>query len=94
MKVNFNVYAIYDKVAEEYGNPLIARNDGMILRLMIDQLAKLQNPQDYDLFQIGHYSVLTGEISGCMHRRISPGMVKGVEVSEKNVDNNDKEDLE
>lgn len=81
----FNVYALYDTVAEEYGNPIIARNDGMIKRILVNQLAKTENKDDYELYHIAHYSIGTGDMISMEHRKIHLGMIKETEVEgEKN----------
>lgn len=91
---NFYVYAIYDKVAEEWANPMIAKNDGMMKRLIIDRLAQLPNAEDFELYRIGLYSLTTGKLAHIKHKKVHFGMIKNIEISENKVDNPNSEDLE
>lgn len=56
------VYAIFDRVAEEFGPPVCAVNDGVAIR-MYRQSIKDAGPQDdYRLYYIGDFDTSSGKL--------------------------------
>lgn len=60
------VYAIYDKVAEQYGPPYIAINDGVAMRAYRQEVDKMPPyaVRDYSLVKLGVFNQDTGLITG------------------------------
>lgn len=60
------LYAIYDKKAANFGEPLLAVNDAVMVRYLKDGLSPqhpmLKYPEDFDLYSIAGYSQDTGRI--------------------------------
>lgn len=62
------IYAIYDRVAAEYGFTFKAKNDEMMKRVMMSALQDNQpnivntDTDDKDVFLIGTYETVTAEI--------------------------------
>lgn len=56
--------SVYDKVAKEHGEIVIVNNKEVAERFFRQQvLNKVQNPDDYELYQHGLYNTETGVIS-------------------------------
>lgn len=51
----FNIYVIYDKVAEEAGPPFVAVNDGVALRKYRDMQIPASLKDDYEMRCLGLY---------------------------------------
>ena len=51
----YNVYVVYDKVAEEAGPPFTAVNDGIAQRMFAQMNIPLSLRGDYQLFRIACY---------------------------------------
>ena len=51
----FNVYVIYDKVAEEAGPPFTAVNDGIAQRMFAQMNIPLSLRNDYEIVRIAYY---------------------------------------
>ena len=58
------LYTVYDRVAQEAGSILIARNDGMALRSMRQALIGNQSEDDYQLWYLGDYDTEMPRIAG------------------------------
>lgn len=58
----YNVYAIYDKTAEEFGPPVVAVNDGIAKRWYRNQGIPESIKDEYQLHMIGTYDSKTGDI--------------------------------
>lgn len=66
--MSLKMYSIFDRTAKAYNKPYYAVNDGMAVRMFSeavnDPKSSLgQNPEDYALYQIGHFCEDTGIIS-------------------------------
>lgn len=57
------LYAIKDKVAEEFGPPFMAKNDAIAGRMARDLLKNTPYPLDYTLEMIGNYDLSNGKLS-------------------------------
>jgi hypothetical protein len=70
-----NAYAIYDRKAAQYSDPVFFLTDGVALR-MFEEVAKddrapySKHPEDYSVRHIGTYDQDTGIISPCEIRVI------------------------
>lgn len=53
--MKINMYSIYDKVAEEFAQPFLAKNDGIATRAYMQGVRNVENPKDYELVQIGEF---------------------------------------
>lgn len=66
------LYAIYDKKAMSYGEPIMAVNDAVMCRTIKDVIAGAhpvaRYPEDYDLYALGDYDVDTGKIDVDVNR--------------------------
>ena len=60
MKVS--LYAVYDCVAEEYGPPWTAINDGVACRQTRAILSTMPSRSDYLLHKLGSYDTQTGQV--------------------------------
>ena len=54
-----NLYAVYDKVAEEAGPMFGSVNDGVAVRQTLSLLAEMPRRDDYQLYRIGQYNTNT-----------------------------------
>lgn len=53
--------SVYDKVAKEHGEIVLVNNKDVAERFFRQQvLNKVQNPDDYELYQHGYYDTETG----------------------------------
>lgn len=57
------LYAILDRVAQEYGPPFPAKNDGVAIRQTQQLLKTVANTADYALVKIAEMDVETGLIT-------------------------------
>lgn len=60
--VKYGLYAMYDMVTEEYGCPMLAKNDGHIKKIAQKQLEGRVDASDYKLRCLGTMNVETGLI--------------------------------
>lgn len=60
--VKYGLYAMYDMVTEEYGCPMLAKNDGHIKKIAQKQLQGRVDASDYKLRCLGTMNVETGLI--------------------------------
>lgn len=61
------LFSIYDKKAKVFNPPMSSVNQGTLLRTLSDQLERADNlmsrfAQDYDVYEIGYFDDLTGDI--------------------------------
>jgi len=68
MTVEYGLYTVYDKVAEEAMPPFIARTDGQAQRVFMSM--KIESPNDYLLYQVGKWDPFEAEIIGVKKRVI------------------------
>lgn len=78
-KDEYFMYSVYDKVAEEFSAPMIAKNDGMIARILINQMAKADNIEDYEVLRIGVFNCSTGTVEKREQKIVHIGMKKQIE---------------
>lgn len=57
-----NYYAVYDNVAEEYGDLVYAKNDAVASRLFANLIKSHSevSPDDLELYYIGHFDETSG----------------------------------
>lgn len=62
------VYSLYDRKVKEYGNLVLASNDGTILRALKEGIrpdtTMGKYPEDFDLVCIGEFDPETGSLDG------------------------------
>lgn len=58
------IYTVYDRIAEEYAPPWIARNDAVAVRQMLSLMKDSPFPDDFWLFCIGVFNSDSGLIEG------------------------------
>lgn len=61
------IYAVRDAAIEAYGQPFFVRARGEALRSFIDECQNTEtqfhkHPGDYDLYYLGEYDEITGQI--------------------------------
>ena len=66
--MDINVYSIYDKKAEEYGNPFTDTNDWLAIRRLNMEIKNpdsimIKHAPDFALYKIGKYDTKTGIIT-------------------------------
>ncbi len=69
--MKLNIYAVYDKVAQAYKQPLIFQNrDEIVVRMMKNTLLDdressefKNNPLDFAIYRLGKFDDNTGEIT-------------------------------
>lgn len=54
--MNYNVYVVWDSVAEEAGPPFTAVNDGIAKRMFLNMNIPQGIKSDYSLVRIGFYN--------------------------------------
>lgn len=69
-----NLYSIWDKKAEEFAPPFIAKNDAMASRMFIHSVKNLPYLDDMQLFHIGFFETenLTSPIVSFDTTRLVP----------------------
>lgn len=62
--MNYQLYVIYDKVAEQYGSPFVSLNDATATRAFNVQVQAnhLAEPTDFELYNCGIFSTDSGSI--------------------------------
>lgn len=70
----YNLYTLYDSVAESFGSPSMASSDGVIIR-DLEHLISLDtkfahNAKDMRLFCIGTFDAISGDIMACNRRLV------------------------
>lgn len=92
---NFNVYAVYDKVSKHYLRLYFNSTDEEFVRLYLPEVILRTPLRDLEVFCIGRFNDVTGEIDHCLkrkvnincyhfpHSRLSP---KGEDVSHEEVE--------
>jgi len=85
--MKYQIYTIFDNVAKLYHPPMFLMNDAVAIRnittLKNDPSTSLgQNPNDFNMYHIGEYDDLMGEISVSTKTQINSN-VQLKEVSEK-----------
>lgn len=83
--MKYEIYTIYDNVAQIYHPPMFLQNDAVAIRnittLKNDNTTTLgQNPDDYHLYHIASYDDQTGTIKTTTHTKINT-TIKLQEVS-------------
>lgn len=73
------VYTIKDTKAESYIQPFTFRTDGEAIRAFDDSVNKPDSPiyahcEDYTLYRVGTFDVLTGVVSPCDHKSLGNGV--------------------
>lgn len=69
----YNLYVIYDKVAEESSSPMMCRTDGLALRQFMAALSKEPGAKnDYALYRVGTYDPQTMIIDPVDIKQIIP----------------------
>lgn len=66
------MYAIYDRVAEEYSMPMAAKNDGTAFRIFKQQMEKSPKyvEEEYHLMKVGEWDKEKGRLVGVKPIRI------------------------
>lgn len=64
------LYSLYDRVADEFGPPYTAPNDGVAIRMTKQMLSKSDYPNDYWLYIICQYETSDFRIHGRAKERI------------------------
>lgn len=49
------VYVVYDKLADEYSDPICIKNDKLANRFFVAELKKVTNKDDYIIYNVGEY---------------------------------------
>ena len=57
-----NVYVVYDKLAEEYSDPISIKNDALANRFFVQELKKVPNRDDYIIYWVGSYDTDTSDL--------------------------------
>lgn len=62
--MNYQLYVVYDKIAQQYGSPFLSLNDATAVRQFNHQIAQnlMAEPSDFELYQCGLFSVESGLI--------------------------------
>lgn len=73
--MKYNIYSIRDLKADGYIRPTFFGNDAEVTRYFGDGVKNPKtglaaHPEDYELFCIGSFDDVTGEIKGCSPRYI------------------------
>lgn len=65
--MNYQLYLIYDKIAEQYGAPFVSLNDATATRSFNAQIVSnsLAEPSDFELYNCGIFSTDNGSIVPC-----------------------------
>lgn len=65
--MNYSLYVIYDKIAEQYASPFCSLNDATATRQFNQVISSnsLSEPSDFELYCCGLYSTDTGLIVPC-----------------------------
>lgn len=73
----YNLYSIYDKVAEQYGVPFASLNDATATRSFQFQVSQNQmaEPTDFELYQVAQFNTDNGQLTNCSVRFICKGRV-------------------
>lgn len=66
------IYALLDTVAQDFGPPFVAINDGVAKRQSRQLLAQAVHMADFELYCIGDYDTATGEIQPCLQPVLIP----------------------
>lgn len=76
------VYAVQDAKAGMFNQPIFLLSDGEALRSFMDacqpgndQSMLSRHPEDFNLFYIGEYDELTGELQSCTPYHLANGAV-------------------
>lgn len=76
--MNTNLYSIRDTKLNSYDMPWSSQNDDTAKRLMARMLKHIplmeENPQDFDLYLIGHYDDTNAQIKTCSVQFIASGL--------------------
>lgn len=71
------LYAVWDRLAEEFGPPAEFPTDAAAQRAFADALAKMEHKEDYVPMFLGTYDKGTGELRGAPHaRELEPGQLE------------------
>jgi hypothetical protein len=59
------LYSIYDKVANEYAQPFMVKNDAVATRVFAQAMSQgtPKNPNEYQLYRIANFDIESGNIS-------------------------------
>lgn len=90
-----NVYSVYDSVSEEFGLPVLFKNDVQAYRSFKKEVLendKVAFPSDYKLFRIGEFDDETGEIDGYFHVEVSHSLDYHGQLELAYADSDDLED--
>lgn len=75
------VVSVFDKAASVYGRPVFAAAEGIAVRSFRDEVNRAerdntmnQHPADFDLYVIGAFDDVTGELEPCRPRLVLNGM--------------------
>lgn len=66
----YSVYAVYDKVSKHYKNLYFASNDEDFIRLYLPTIIIYTPLRDIQIFKIGIFNDVTGEIKQTVKKRI------------------------
>jgi len=61
--MNYGLYTIYDKVAQETGPLFEAKSDAVASRSARNLLSEVQNVDDFKLLRVGYSDKTTGKIT-------------------------------
>lgn len=78
-----NMYSVYDKVARQYGFPLMARNDDVAMRYYVDGLMKQKvQSSDFELYCVGTFDDDVGCVYGEVPRLVESAYKKAEDLTE------------
>lgn len=60
----FDLFAIFDRVAGDFGPPFMAKNNGIAWRSYRQYLKDSPNTEDFQLYRLGSYEQSSGLITG------------------------------
>lgn len=71
----YQMYSIYDKVAEQYGAPFCSLNDATATRSFNQQISanQLAEPTDFELYCVACFNTDTAQLTNCSVRFVCKG---------------------
>lgn len=60
--MNYNMYAVYDRVSRRYGPIQLDLNDDVATRNFAEGIAEIKHKEDLSLMYLGEYNVESGVI--------------------------------
>lgn len=73
--MEFELYSIYDSATMKYTVPMAQDNDAVAMRAFAHEAMRPESywnshPQDYILYRVGIFDIVSGEITPCKPERI------------------------